>query len=516
MPAASSSSHPSLPPYLTSGASSRAHHALLVRLNEASSTQEEDEIISKEIGRAKEAMTTKGLSTAKIAVTLIVLLHCSMLRHRTDNDIEIALVYALQLAEGGRTLSERRIGYLYLVERLPHGHELGLLLINTIRKDLSSTSPSHILLALHSIIKLPFTDLAPAVTPLLTSKVLLKHKFPAVRQRTLEALLALHRKSAREEASRFPLSMSKILRLLEREDETPVISVLYRTIRVLLESDVHRVETEGEADYIAEVTLQSATTRHGSRDTCQVDVELLRTLGAITRLQVKLSETVSGDVSKWLIDRLRTLDPHRPLNGAFLLQSCYSVSAFSQVTDHCLRHISRVLLSDTVPSSSTSPPPLPRPNDHILALRCLMNLPRDTWDGKLGENEMGVIMEGVNSADSAIRRTTLRLLAKNSPELPEMIFKGYLESLRDSTRLSLPASIAPNLTIEEKTATGRAETASRALEVIDISSGTDGQRYANSVAQLIEVFDAEERTVWEEGVRVILDRVRAGEFRRPK
>ena len=79
-------------------------------------------------------------------------------------------------------------GYLFLQERLSPDHELALMLINTIRKvrstslgpadqqDLSSQSPHHILLALHTIVKMPSRDLSPAVTPLLTSKMLLKHK----------------------------------------------------------------------------------------------------------------------------------------------------------------------------------------------------------------------------------------------------------------------------------------------------------------------------------------------------
>lgn len=53
----------SLPPYLTSGASSRSHHALLVKLHEARSVQEEDEILRKEIVRQKDLMMAKGQST---------------------------------------------------------------------------------------------------------------------------------------------------------------------------------------------------------------------------------------------------------------------------------------------------------------------------------------------------------------------------------------------------------------------------------------------------------------------
>jgi hypothetical protein len=82
-------------------------------------------------------------------------------------------------------------GYLFLTECLPvdHEHELQLMLVNTIRKvglptstwveltiqDLSSIDPAHVLLALHTIVKLPSSNLAPAVTPILTSKALLRH-----------------------------------------------------------------------------------------------------------------------------------------------------------------------------------------------------------------------------------------------------------------------------------------------------------------------------------------------------
>ncbi|WVQ97544.1 hypothetical protein IAU59_004658 [Kwoniella sp. CBS 9459] len=507
----SSTHRATLPPYLTSGASSRAHHALLVRLNEAGSSQEEDEIISEEISRAKGVLSVKGQSMGKIADTLLVLLHCSMLRHRTDDDLEFALVYALQLAEGGRTIGERRIGYLYLVERLPHEHELTLLLVNTIRKDLSSASPSYILLALHTIVKLPSTDLAPAVTPLLTSKGLLKHKVPAVRQRTLEALLALHRPYSGNETLPFPLSMGKLLRLVEKENETPVVALLYRTIRVLLAYGLHRAESEGEADYIAETIVRSIQQlREISSDFGQVDLEALRALEAAARCQVAPSASVLDGVSRWLADRLRSANHQQTLGEAFLLESCRIVSVLPDATNDCLRHISRLLLHDSDSSSSTGPPPLPKPNDHILALRCMMSLPREAWDGKLGQAEMGVIMEGVNSADNAIRRRTIRLLDKLSPELPDMVFKGYLDSLRASSSLSLPASLASNLTIEEKTAIGRNETASRALEVLDVQSRDDGERYAKGVTRLLEVFDKRERTVWEEGVRIIVDKVRAG------
>lgn len=88
-------------------------------------------------------------------------------------DTDFALVPALKLAEGGR--SHRRTGYRFLVERLPPGHELALMLINTVRKDLASSNPAHILMALGAICHLPSAELAPAVLPLLGERRLLEH-----------------------------------------------------------------------------------------------------------------------------------------------------------------------------------------------------------------------------------------------------------------------------------------------------------------------------------------------------
>ncbi len=46
----------------------------------------------------------------KIADTLLVLLHIGIMRHTTDTKLEFALISALQLAEGGKTVKERRVG----------------------------------------------------------------------------------------------------------------------------------------------------------------------------------------------------------------------------------------------------------------------------------------------------------------------------------------------------------------------------------------------------------------------
>lgn len=47
---------------------------------------------------------------AKIGQLLLILLHCAMIRQEASADLDFALVHGLKLAEGGKTLRDRRIG----------------------------------------------------------------------------------------------------------------------------------------------------------------------------------------------------------------------------------------------------------------------------------------------------------------------------------------------------------------------------------------------------------------------
>nr|XP_019008999.1 uncharacterized protein I206_06687 [Kwoniella pini CBS 10737]OCF47780.1 hypothetical protein I206_06687 [Kwoniella pini CBS 10737] len=504
----------SLPPYLVSGASSRAHHGLLTRLHEAASVQEEDEIISKEIRRAKETLAVRGQSTSKLRDTLIILLHCQMLRHRTEDNIEFAFVPALQLAEGGHTLAERRTGYLYLVERLPKKHELNLLLINTIRKDLSSTSSSCVLLALQTIAKIPSTDLAPAVIPLLTSKSLLKHNSPAVRQRTFEALLSLHQLSPNDE--QFPLTMNKLLKSLQREDDMSVLAVILRLIRHLLETSAHHIHNDTERLYVIDKCLEAAR-QNEVRYEGQIAVEVVKVLGALVERKEDFGEhDASQMVSRWVIDTMNEMGSVHGGQGAFLLEICHLANILPALAAHILAQISQLLVPDDQIATSSASPSLPSPNDHVLAIRCLGILPTSMWDGRLEEMQMGVIMHGVNSVDDTIRKLTLSLLQSLSPDLPEMILQTHFDSIRHSTDLSLPMSLANGLTLKEKTQIGRNETASRALEVVEARFQNDGDGYACGVVELLEALesgnDYRDGHVWAEGVRRIQDYL---EYRSP-
>ncbi|KAK4686473.1 hypothetical protein P7C73_g3652, partial [Tremellales sp. Uapishka_1] len=493
-------SHPSLPPYLTSGASSRAHHALLVKLNESSSVQEEEGILLQEIVRARQTLAGKP-NMSKIAETLLILLNIAMIRTRLDESLEFALVPALQLAEGGKNVRDRRIGYLYLVESLPRGHELELMLINTIRKDLSSSTLSHVFLALNTIIKMPSSDLGPAVTPLLCSRTLLKHKDVAIRQRTLQALVGLHPLS-----TPFPLSMSRMLKMLGLEEDSSVISVLLRLVSGLLREGGYTCEKAGEREYLVEEILKVARANHVFPES-QVALDVVKALKELLRGTEDESLGVKM-VDDYLIEQLKGITSTQGWQGAFVLETCTIISIFpisTKLRSTILRLISKTLCSFSKKASTSKSPLLPTPNEHMLALECLHMLPKELWDGKLGEESMRNVMEGLNSPDGGIRRLTLRLLYRLSPELSRLTFENLVDSLETSTNLCLPLDVPLDASQGRKLMIAQKETASRALEVLEIQSSeleAGGAEFAQGLMRILTVVQSvvEDGSGWPEGV----------------
>ncbi|TYJ54240.1 hypothetical protein B9479_005084 [Cryptococcus floricola] len=500
-------STPSLPPYLTSGASSRTHHALLARLNQAASPHEEDAIISEHLSHAKTLFRSQDQNTSRVAETLITVLHCTALRHDCSDDLEFVLIPALKLAEGGKSVQEKRIGYLYLTENLPRDHELHLLLINTIRKDLSSTKEAHVLLALQAIVKLSSRDLGPAVTPILISKALIRHHLPSVRQRVYESLRSLYLLSpnAAHEPEPFPLTMSKLVKALGQETDSGVYTAILRLLGGLVQRNIQTVTTDAEQQYIIQLVLDRIAERQVLLEG-QMSLQALSLFLTLFKKRPLVSENeVTDELSTWLSNIIQPIS--NGWQGAFLIESCRLASHLPKIAPACVHSATQLLYQPSPSSHGHLTPQTPSPNDHILALRCLMLLPRESWDGKLGEGEMGVIMEGVNSVDTSVRRSTIRLLESLSPDLPRSIFQRYLESLKSNSDLSLPMNIPADSPLASKVDLARRETARRALEVLEVTSAEDGEVYGEGVANLLLAFEGgqKEGTIWEELLRGVMD-----------
>uniref|UniRef100_A0A672SC58 Adaptor related protein complex 4 subunit epsilon 1 n=1 Tax=Sinocyclocheilus grahami TaxID=75366 RepID=A0A672SC58_SINGR len=108
-------------------------------------------------------------------------MYCEMLGY----DASFTYIHAIKLAQQGGVL-EKRVGYLAVSLFLNEGHELLLLLVNTVLKDLQSTNLIEACMALTVVAQVFPKDMIPAVLPLVEDK--LSHPKEIIRRKAVLAL----------------------------------------------------------------------------------------------------------------------------------------------------------------------------------------------------------------------------------------------------------------------------------------------------------------------------------------
>ncbi|KAL1681789.1 armadillo-type protein [Schizophyllum commune] len=178
-------------PFVSSGALSRRHYKLVSDVENAATMQAADQFLLAEINHIQRRARSADLSLKDWKENLILLLHCSLTISAAlpMHALDFALPHAVTVAEAGESVPDKRIGYLFCAEVMSHDHELRLMLVNTIRKDLESPEIPRICLALDALITSPSHDVIPAVQPRLHD--LLSHTSLHVRRRALLAFRAL-------------------------------------------------------------------------------------------------------------------------------------------------------------------------------------------------------------------------------------------------------------------------------------------------------------------------------------
>lgn len=144
----------------------------------------------------------------------------------------------------------------------------------------------------------------------------------AIRQRTLQALVALHLSPG---AQPFPLSMSRIIKYLGAESDASVLAALLRLIGRLIkvipplwpsfgaetddrQTGVHPIQTEDERVYLVERIIESARLNNVSPDR-QLALDYIRLLGQILEAA---SDRLRAMVEQYVVARLEGL---RDLKG---------------------------------------------------------------------------------------------------------------------------------------------------------------------------------------------------------
>ncbi|KAI8139301.1 Clathrin/coatomer adaptor, adaptin-like protein [Fennellomyces sp. T-0311] len=174
--------------FLASGRSPE-FYAFLKRVTEAKSKAEEHSHVTNELEKLSSKMGLPDVSSARMRDYLIRLIHCFMLGH----DVDFGIIYAIMASQSGENAAERRVGYLACTLFLHDNHDLGIMLINTLQRDLKSSNFLDRCAALNAICYLHHDEMRSAVL----DTVIASLDFPKqiVRRKAAFALFSLYRRS---------------------------------------------------------------------------------------------------------------------------------------------------------------------------------------------------------------------------------------------------------------------------------------------------------------------------------
>nr|KAJ0219437.1 hypothetical protein LSAT_V11C300109120 [Lactuca sativa] len=156
---------------------------LVKSIGESRSKAEEDRIVLHEIETLKRRITEPDIPKRKMKEYIIRLVYIEMLGH----DASFGYIHAVKMTHDDSLLL-KRTGYLAVTLFLNEDHDLIILIVNTIQKDLKSDNFLVVCAALNAVCKLINEETIPAVLPQVVE--LLGHPKEAVRKK---AIMALHR-----------------------------------------------------------------------------------------------------------------------------------------------------------------------------------------------------------------------------------------------------------------------------------------------------------------------------------
>ncbi|CAD5314218.1 unnamed protein product [Arabidopsis thaliana] len=161
---------------------------LVKSIGEARSKAEEDRIVLSEIDILKRRLLEPDIPKRKMKEYIIRLVYIEMLGH----DASFGYIHAVKMTHDDNLLL-KRTGYLAVTLFLNEDHDLIILIVNTIQKDLRSDNYLVVCAALNAICRLINEETIPAVLPQVVE--LLNHQKEAVRKKAIMALHRFHRKS---------------------------------------------------------------------------------------------------------------------------------------------------------------------------------------------------------------------------------------------------------------------------------------------------------------------------------
>ncbi|XP_051000519.1 AP-4 complex subunit epsilon-1 isoform X1 [Acomys russatus] len=374
-----------------------------------SSKHEEEKLIQQELNSLRATVSAPATTLKMMKECMVRLIYCEMLGY----DASFGYIHAIKLAQQGNLL-EKRVGYLAVSLFLHESHELLLLLVNTVVKDLQSTNLVEVCMALTVVSQIFPREMIPAVLPLIEDK--LQHSKEIIRRKAVLALYKFYLIAPNQVQH----IHTKFRKALCDRDVGVMAASLHIYLRMIKEnSSGYKELTESFVTILKQVVggkLPVEFSYH-SVPAPWLQIQLLRILGLLGKDDQRTSELMY-DV---LDESLRRAELNHNVTYAILFEcvhTIYSIYPKSELLEKAVKCIGKFVLS-------------PKINLKYLGLKALTYVIQQ--DPSLALQHQITIIECLDHPDPIIKRETLELLYRiTNAQNVTVIVQKMLEYLHQS------------------------------------------------------------------------------------
>ncbi|XP_020743231.1 AP-4 complex subunit epsilon-1 [Odocoileus virginianus] len=373
------------------------------------SKHEEEKLIQQELNNLKATVSAPTTTLKMMKECMVRLIYCEMLGY----DASFGYIHAIKLAQQGNLL-EKRVGYLAVSLFLHESHELLLLLVNTVVKDLQSTNLVEVCMALTVVSQIFPREMIPAVLPLIEDK--LQHSKEIIRRKAVLALYKFYL-IAPNQVQHIHVKFRKAL--CDR-DVGVMAASLHIYFRMIKENSSAYKDLTGSFVTILKQVVGGKLPvdfNYHSVPAPWLQIQLLRILGLLGKDDQRTSELMY-DV---LDESLRRAELNHNVTYAILFEcvhTVYSIYPKSELLEKAAKCIGKFVLS-------------PKINLKYLGLKALTYVIQQ--DPTLALQHQMTIIECLDHPDPIIKRETLELLYRiTNAQNITVIVQKMLEYLHQS------------------------------------------------------------------------------------
>ncbi|KAM9271085.1 AP-4 complex subunit epsilon-1 isoform 1-T1 [Cariama cristata] len=383
--------------------------SLIRSITALTSKHEEEKLIQQELTSLKATVSAPTTTLRLMKECMVRLIYCEMLGYESS----FGYIHAIKLAQQGNLL-EKRVGYLAVSLFLHENHELLLLLVNTVVKDLQSTNLVEVCMALTIVSQIFPREMIPAVLPLIEDK--LQHSKEIIRRKAVQALYKFYLIAPNQVQH----IHAKFRKALCDRDAGVMAASLHIYLQMIKENSSGYKDLTGSFVTILKQVVGGKLPidfNYHSVPAPWLQIQLLRILGLLGKDDPRTSELMY-DV---LDESLRRAEINHNITYAILfecVQTIYTIYPKSELLEKAAKCIGKFVLS-------------PKINLKYLGLKALTYVIQQ--DPNLALQHQMTIIECLDHPDPIIKRETLELLYRiTNGQNVIVIVQKMLDYLKES------------------------------------------------------------------------------------